>query len=108
MSAGDIVRSKGSIHIARLPQLVDDWVEETALAAGKEPYGDVPYGDPGYLSDKKKRYPIDCKHVKAAWSYVHQKKNAGQYTSDQLARIKSRIAAAYKRCFGEEPPSLKQ
>lgn len=73
----------------------------------KTPYGDVPYGDPGYLdadgnqaskSGKPgvKRYPLDDKHVEAAWSYINQDKNAGQYTADQLSAIKSKIAAAMK------------
>src|SRR6185312_5147778 len=43
--------------------------EETK--ASKTPYGDVAYADPGYQSDKKKRYPIDsADHVRAAWSYI--------------------------------------
>jgi len=69
------------------------------------PYGDVEYADPGYLdadgeqaskSGKEgvKRYPIDEEHVKAAWSYINQEKNASQYTPDQLASIKEKIKAA--------------
>lgn len=73
--------------------------------ATKAPYGDVPYGDPGYLdadgnqaskSGKPgvKRYPLDAKHVQAAWSYINQSKNAGQYTPEQLSAIKGRIKSA--------------
>lgn len=73
-------------------------------AAGdpKKPYGDVSYADPGYQSDGKKRYALNTyKRCKAAWSYINHPDNAGKYTSEQLARIKSRIKAAGKR-FGIE------
>lgn len=70
-----------------------------------KPHGDVEYADPGYLdadgeqaskSGKEgvARYPIDEEHVMAAWSYINQDKNASQYTSEQLASIKSKIKAA--------------
>ena len=67
---------------------------------GSKPYGNVSYADPGYQSDKKKRYPLDSKvHAKAAWSYVAQKANAAKYTAAQLKRVKGRIMAALKK-FG--------
>jgi hypothetical protein len=63
-----------------------------------EPYGDVSYADPGYQGDKKKRYPIDTpEHIRAAWSYINQKGNAGKYTGPQVASIKKRIAAAAEK-----------
>lgn len=82
---------------------LEDWVEATAapdgsqllLAGASAPYGDVPYADPGYL-DGKKRYPIDEKHVKAAWSYINQAKNASRYTAAQLSNIKGKIKKAMK------------
>lgn len=68
--------------------------------ADKKPYGAVQYADPGYQSDKVKRYPIDTKaHAKAAWSYINQQDNAKAYTAAQLKRIKGRIRAALKK-FG--------
>ncbi len=61
----------------------------------KKPYGDVVYADPGYQKDGKKRYPLDSEqHVRAAWSYVNQAKNAALYTAAQLKRVKGRIKAA--------------
>jgi hypothetical protein len=33
-------------------------------------------------------------HVKAAWSYINQAKNASAYTSSQLSSIKSKIKKA--------------
>jgi len=66
----------------------------------KEPYGDVKYADPGYQSDKKKRYPIDTvEHARAAWSYINQAGNASRYSDEQLQQIRSRIQAALKK-FG--------
>jgi uncharacterized protein len=74
----------------------------------KAPYGDVPYGDPGYLdadgnqaskSGKPgvKRYPLTADKVMAAWTYINQKDNAGQYTAEQLSAIKGRIRSAMKQ-----------
>lgn len=84
---------------------MEDWVEATAVpiegslslaGAATAPYGDVPYADPGYLGGKK-RYPIDEKHVRAAWSYINQAKNAARYTAAQLSAIKGKIKAAMKK-----------
>jgi hypothetical protein len=74
----------------------------------KKPHGDVPYADPGYLDEDGEqasksgkegvaRYPTDAEHVEAAWSYINQEKNAGQYTAEQLASIKSKIKTAMKQ-----------
>lgn len=68
------------------------------MADQGKPYGDVTYADPGYQKDGKKRYPLDTEaHCKAAWSYINQAANAGQYTADQLAAVKGRIRAALKK-----------
>jgi len=88
-----------------------DWVEDTALdtwtvaMAGetseggpKKPYGNVTYADPGYQKDGKKRYPLDTEaHVRAALSYINHSDNAAEYSSGQLASIKSKIKAAARR-----------
>lgn len=82
-------------------------VEEARKGPNTKPYGDVPYADTGYLdadgnqasgSGKPgiKRYPLDKKHIRAAWSYINQAKNAAQYTATQLKRIKGRIKAAMR------------
>jgi hypothetical protein len=82
---------------------LEDWVEATSApsdstqvllaGAATKPYGDVAYADPGYIGGRK-RYPIDEKHVKAAWSYINQAKNAARYTASQLSTIKGRIKSA--------------
>jgi HK97 family phage prohead protease len=75
------------------------------MADAKEPYGPVSYADPGYLdadgnqaskSGKPgvKRYPLSADKVMAAWTYINQAKNAGQYTPAQLSAIKGRIKSA--------------
>jgi len=80
----------------------------SAKADTKKPYGDVPYADPGYLdADGEQvsksgkpgvaRYPLSPDKVQAAWSYINQEKNAGQYTAEQLSAIKGRIRAAMTR-----------
>lgn len=69
-------------------------------ADSKEPYGDVPYADPGLQPDGRKRYPVDSPdHARAAWSYIHQAKNREFYTAEQLKAIEDRIRAACKK-FG--------
>lgn len=75
----------------------------------KEPWGDTDYADPGYLDENDqpaepghgvKRYPLnDRDHVKSAWSFINQKKNAKLYTAEQLAHIKSAIESGAKK-FG--------
>lgn len=72
------------------------------FADAKSPYGAVTYADPGYQADKVKRYPIDTEaHARAAWSYIHQEANASKYDADQLATMRTKIAAALKK-FGVE------
>lgn len=56
------------------------------------------YADPGYQSDKKKRYALDtAAQCRAAWSYINKRANAAKYSPEQVARIKSRIKAAAAR-----------
>ena len=82
-------------------------MEDLAFAAAKEPYGNVPYGDPGYQPDKKKRYPLDTEsHLRSAWSYINQAKNAAEYTPAQVAKIKARIISRWKKVIDPKgPPS---
>ena len=81
-----------------------------AQASVKEPYGhDANYADPGFRNGVK-RYPCDnSTRTKAAWSYIHQKKNASKYTSEQLAHIKAHIIAAWKKLISKDgPPAAKE
>lgn len=82
---------------------IAEGVAEALAKKGKEPYGDVEYADPGYQSDKKKRYPLDTEeHVRAAWSYINMPKNSKKYSAEQLAHIKGKIRAAMRRHGIEE------
>jgi hypothetical protein len=75
--------------------LVTATIEETDSPSVDRAGG--PFADPGYQSDKKKRYDISSKlKAKAAWSYINQADNARLYTSAQLKRIKQRITKALK------------
>lgn len=77
---------------------VPSGVSRLDLADAKAPYGKVVYADPGYLNDGVKRYPVDTEaHARAAWSYIHQAKNAQKYSADQLTSIRTKISAALKR-----------
>lgn len=69
--------------------------------------GNVPYADPGYQLDGKKRYPIDTERsVRAAWNHINNPGNARKYTDLQLNRIKAEIIAAWGEKIGEDgPPS---
>jgi hypothetical protein len=69
-----------------------------AMTTPKEPYGDVQYADPGYQQDKKKRYPLDTeRHVRAAWGYINQPENAGQYNPEDLKKVRAAIMTAAKK-----------
>lgn len=79
--------------------------EPASEAAATKPDGGGQFADPGYQSDKKKRYPLDSKATaKSAWSYINQADNAKLYTANQLKRIKGRIKAALKK-FGVQVAS---
>lgn len=87
------MHAKMGEHLSALSP--DDEAEKAAKTEGK--YGDVAYAD-----EKNKKYPIDTEeHARAAWSYINKKKNAAEYSADELATVKSRIKAACKK-FGIE------
>ncbi len=68
------------------------------------------YADPGYQEDEKPRYPLkeDGKwseeRIRAAWSYIHMKKNRELYTEKELKRIEGKIIAAWKHEIDPEGP----
>lgn len=66
------------------------------------------YGDVSYADEENKKYPIDTEeHIRAAWNYIHQQRNADKYP-DKGAAIKKKILAAWKKKIGGEPPSAKE
>ncbi len=78
--------------------------EDVSPKEGTRDYGDVQFADP-----INHRYPIDCEeHIRAAWSYLHQGKNADKYPAEDVARMKSRIVAAWKKLVDPKgPPSAR-
>jgi HK97 family phage prohead protease len=65
--------------------------------AAPDPHDPIDYADPGYRPDGRKRYPLDsARHIRAAWAYIHQARNARPYTPAQLAQIKARVIAAWQ------------
>lgn len=90
----------GLQYMAALEELDLPFPTGTRADNPKKPYGSVPYADPGYQKDGKKRYPLDtADHAKAAWSYINQGDNASAYSSADLAKVKAAIMAACKK-FG--------
>ena len=78
----------------------EDRNQETAMDefTADKPYGDVTYADPGYQEDGKARYPLDTeKHVRAAWTYINQEKNAEFYSAKQLMAIRKKIMMAMRK-----------
>jgi uncharacterized protein len=89
------VKAVEDSHDRHIRSVMEAHMTDEERAASK-PYGDVPYADP-----KNGKYPIDIKHVKAAWAYINQKKNAAKYPLNgvTLASVRARIKAAMKK-FG--------
>lgn len=64
--------------------------EDVNPEEGERKYGDVQFADP-----TNKKYPIDTEeHVRAAWSYIHQQRNADEYDAEDLQAIENRIRQA--------------
>lgn len=103
------------VALAGLDRPSGSWVERTALDAWAQIRlaGDSDsntsqgageqYTDPGYQKDGKKRYPVtkggklDATRIRAAWSYINQEDNAGEYSAEQLKSIKAKIKAAARK-----------
>lgn len=62
-------------------------------------------GDVDYADEKNKKYPIDTEeHIRAAWNYIHKKKNAGEYKESEVNAIKAKIVAAWKKKIDKDGP----
>ena len=67
--------------------------EDVNPKEGERKYGDVEFADP-----VNNKYPIDTpEHVRAAWSYIHQRDNAAKYDRDEVRLIEERIKRAAKK-----------
>jgi hypothetical protein len=85
-------------------------VASSNYAKANPEYGDVEYADPGYQTDKKKRYPIDTEeHIRAAWNYINKEGNGSEYSADDLQKIKNKIISAWKdKIDPKGPPSAQK
>lgn len=94
----EVVKADGSIELRKFRPSA---AERDASREAAE------FADPGYQGDRRKRYPLDTEaHIRAAWGYIHHPKNQAPYTADQLAQIKAKIVAAWKRKIDPEGPPL--
>ena len=60
--------------------------------AGIKKYGNVAFADSVHH-----KFPIDSdKHIRAAWAFIHTKKNKAMYTKAELIVVMNRIRDAAK------------
>lgn len=80
-----------------------------ALRAKTPQQGVDKYGDVEFADEKNKKYPVDTEeHIRAAWSYIHKKKNAAEYGAEELQAVKDKIVAAWKKKIDPEGPPKAQ
>lgn len=104
----EVIKADGSTETRNFAEGL--WVTEAEIlgkADDTKPYGNVKYADPGLQSDGQHRYPIDTPaHIRSAWSYINQSKNASEYSADDLKKVKDAIIAAWKTHIDKDgPPS---
>ena len=67
--------------------------DDVSPKEGLREHGDVTYADP-----TNKKYPLEnAGHVRSAWSYINQERNADKYSADEVKTIKGRIRRAAKK-----------
>jgi len=67
---------------------------------GIREHGDVEFADP-----VNNKYPLEnAGHVRSAWSYINQDRNADKYDKDEVRLIKDRIVKAAKKFDVEIDP----
>lgn len=63
------------------------------------------YGGGPFADTKNKKYALDNeKHIRAAWSYINMPKNQKKYSASEVATIKRKIIAAWKRKIDAKGP----
>ncbi|MGA9855103.1 MAG: phage major capsid protein [Gammaproteobacteria bacterium] len=92
------------------PQIDIALIEYGLFLRGKTPKeGTDKYGNVEFADEKNKKYPIDTEeHIRAAWNYIHKKKNAAEYDEATLAEVKAKIVAAWKAKIDEKGPPAAQ
>ncbi len=88
-------KSEGAGELEKIAERKDVSPKE-----GEDKYGSVEYADP-----TNKKYPIDTEeHIRAAWSYIHMPKNSEKYSAEDAAKIKERIASAWRSKIDPKGP----
>lgn len=60
---------------------------------GLREHGNVEFADP-----VNHRYPLEnAGHVRSAWRYINQERNASKYDKDEVKLVKDRIVKAAKK-----------
>lgn len=79
--------------------------EDTNPERGLHKYGDVEFAD-----EINKKYPVDTEeHIRAAWSYIHMKRDSDKYSPKDLKTIEKRIINAWKKKINPDgPPELRE
>jgi hypothetical protein len=67
--------------------------DDVSPKEGLREHGDVTFADP-----TNNKYPLEnAGHVRSAWSYINQERNADKYSADEVETIKGRIRRAAKK-----------
>jgi hypothetical protein len=100
-----VATAKQDVAAAAAPEVGNRQKADWSATSDSE----VAYADPGYQPDGVKRYPIDTeRHIRAAWNYINKPGNARKYTTDQFARVRAAIIAAWKAKIDKNgPPSAR-
>ena len=78
------------LKIAKLPE-----EKETGHKSAPKGY---PEKTTQYADPKNFKYPIDTEeHARAAWSYIHQKRNRKDYSEAELKSMENRIRKALEK-----------
>lgn len=63
------------------------------------------YGSVEFADDVNNKYPIDTEeHIRAAWSYIHMRRDSKKYSKKDLKIIEDRIIKAWKEKINPEGP----
>ena len=94
----DVNERLGRMELEAISQRED--VSPAERKRAEKEYGDVKYAD-----EKNKKYPIDTEeHIRAAWNYAHQARNAAKYSSEEIASIRRKIVSAWKSKIDKAGP----
>lgn len=67
--------------------------DDVSPKEGLREHGDVKFADP-----TNKKYPLEnAGHVRSAWRYINQERNADKYSASEVKTIKDRIRRAAKK-----------